>query len=129
MNLFCFIFFCYFSCIYNWTCSSLLAFAFILPLGKHSSGIKLLRRYVHRVYYCTKMGSGESKHEETKAVDTSGAVNNNLVFNPSSPVPIHYRTLEILIWIICIVKVLELCYGIYRAHQKYLKKKYFNNGA
>lgn len=75
------------------------------------------------------MGSGESKHEEAKIVDTSGAVNNNLVFNPSTPVPIHYRTLEILIWTICIIKLLELCIGIYKAHQKYLKKKYTNNAA
>lgn len=75
------------------------------------------------------MGSGESKQEESKTVDTSGAVNNNLVFNPTEPVPIHYRSLEILIWIICIIKILELCYGIYRAHQRYLKKKYSNNGS
>lgn len=71
------------------------------------------------------MGSGESKHDETKTVDTSGAVNNNLVLN--QPVPIHYKTLEILIWIICVIKVIELCICAYKIHQRCLKKKYASN--
>lgn len=73
------------------------------------------------------MGGGESKHEDVKAVDTAGAVNNNLVFN--QPVPIHHRTLEILIWIICIVKIVELLICIYKTHQKWKKKKYTGNAA
>lgn len=71
------------------------------------------------------MGGGGSKHADVKSVDTAGAVNNNLVFN--EPVPIYHRTLEILLWIICVVKVIELLLGIYKTHQKWMKKKYSNN--
>lgn len=73
------------------------------------------------------MGAHESKVEEQKTVDSTGAINNNLVL--STPVPIHYKQMEILIWIICIIKVLEFCVCIYKVHSKMLKKKYSNNPA
>lgn len=73
------------------------------------------------------MGGGESKHEDVKSVDAAGAINNNLVF--SEPVPIHHGTLEWLIIIICVVKVIELLITIYKIHQKNLKKKYSGNPA
>lgn len=75
------------------------------------------------------MGGGESKPVETKTVDAAGAINNNLVFNPDNPVPIHHRTIEILLWIICIIKVIELCICAYKVHFKCLKKKYSNSPA
>lgn len=73
------------------------------------------------------MGGGESKHQDTKSVDAAGAINNNLVF--SEPVPIHHKTLEYLILIICIVKVAELLITLYKIHQKNVKKKYSGNPA
>lgn len=73
------------------------------------------------------MGGGESKHQDVKSVDTAGAINNNLVF--SEPVPIHHKTLEWLILIICVVKVIELFISLYKIHQKQLKKKYAGNAA
>lgn len=73
------------------------------------------------------MGGGSSKPQETKTVDAAGAINNNLVFD--NPVPIHHQNLEILMWIICIIKVVELCICAYKIHQKCLKKKYSNNPA
>lgn len=73
------------------------------------------------------MGGGSSKPVEQKTVDAAGAINNNLVFE--NPVPIHHRTLEILIWIICIVKIIELLLCVYKVHHKNMKKKYTNNAA
>lgn len=66
------------------------------------------------------MGGGGSKHEDVKAVDSAGTVNNNLVF--SQPVPIHHKTLEYCIIIICIIKLIEMLIAFYRIHQKMLKK-------
>lgn len=49
------------------------------------------------------MGGGESKQEEHRAVDTEGAVNNNLVFNQERPVDVH-NTEIIILGIICAIK-------------------------
>lgn len=68
------------------------------------------------------MGGGESKTAETKTVDSSGTVNNNVVL--SQPVPIENRQLLILIWILCVLRVIEFLWQIYREHNKNLKKKY-----
>lgn len=73
------------------------------------------------------MGGGGSKPVDSKTVDTAGAVNNNLVF--SEPVPIHHGTLEWLILIICVIKLIELIITVYKIHQKNLKKKYTGNPA
>lgn len=73
------------------------------------------------------MGGSESKHEDVKAVDTAGAINNNLVF--SEPVPIHHGHLEWIIIAIFVIKVIELLISLYRIHQKQLKKKYGGNPA
>lgn len=84
--------------------------------------------YSLKVFYSHRnMGGGGSKHQDAKTVDTSGTVNNNVVF--TEPVPIHHETLEWLILVICIVKVIELAITIYKIHQKQLKKKYGNNAA
>lgn len=64
---------------------------------------------------------------DTKVVDSTGTVNNNVVV--SEPVPIENRTILILIWVICVVKVLEFVWLIYRKHHKSLKKKYANEGS
>lgn len=72
------------------------------------------------------MGSEESK-AEVKTVDSTGAVNNNLVIN--DPVQIEHKLLEILLWTICIIKILEFLLLIYKIHRKNLKKQFTNNPA
>lgn len=72
------------------------------------------------------MGGGSSKPVDTKVIDSSGTVNNNVVL--TDPVPIENRQLLILIWVICVVKVCEFVWLIYWKHHKSLKKKYGNEG-
>lgn len=71
------------------------------------------------------MGSSGSSHDEHKTVDSSGAVNNNLVFE--EPVPTHSTTMIVLVSVICAIKILELCIYIYKEHRKNLKKRYNTN--
>lgn len=72
------------------------------------------------------MGGGSSKPVETKTVDSTGTVNNNVVV--TEPVPIENRQILILIWVICILRVAEFLWMLYREHHKGLKKKYSNDG-
>lgn len=81
---------------------------------------------VRRRQSINKMGGGSSKPQDTKMVDSSGTVNNNVVV--SQPVPIENRQLLILIWVICILRVAEFLWLLYREHHKSLKKKYANDG-
>lgn len=70
------------------------------------------------------MGSKDSK-EETKTVDTAGAVNNNLVFQEA--VPIHSDQIVILMYIICGIKIVELLLFFYKMHLRRMKKRYFQS--
>lgn len=70
------------------------------------------------------MGGSHSSEEE-KTVESSGAVNNNIVFSGS--VQISNREMVTLLIIIAIIKVLELAFFVYREHKKTIKKKYAGN--
>lgn len=67
------------------------------------------------------MGGGESK-EETKTIDTTGNVNNNVVIQES--VPIHNEEMKILLYVICVVKIIQFIFFIYKFQVRRLKKKY-----
>ncbi len=69
------------------------------------------------------MGKTESKHE-SKAVDTNGAVNNNLVIQGEMPIQVHNMEILILLYIMCALKVLEFLYFVYTKHSRKLKKRY-----
>lgn len=64
--------------------------------------------------------------EETKVVDTTGNVNNNVVIAQS--VPIHNDELLIILYIIVAIKIVELIYLVFKAYNKYQKKKYVRRG-
>lgn len=68
---------------------------------------------------------GSHSSEEVKTVDSSGAVNNNIVF--TDPVRISNKEIVTLLLVIAIIKVLELAFFVYREHKKTLKKKYAAN--
>lgn len=67
------------------------------------------------------MGNNDSK-EETKTVDTTGNVNNNVIIG--EPVKIHSNEIIMLLYIICAVKIIELILFFYKVHLKRVKKKY-----
>ncbi len=66
------------------------------------------------------MGSEESK--EQKTVDATGNVNNNVVIQES--VPVHNFELKILIYVICVVKIVQFLFFIYKFQSKRLKRRY-----
>lgn len=68
------------------------------------------------------MGGGSSKPTETKTVDSTGTLNNNLVIENS--VPVHNSEINILLYILVAIQIINLLLIIYREHQKNLKKKY-----
>lgn len=68
------------------------------------------------------MGSTESK-DETKTVDSTGEVNNNLVIQESTTNKGGFQ-IVIPLYIICGIKILELFIFIYKFQQKKMKKKY-----
>lgn len=70
------------------------------------------------------MGGGESK-VETKTVESTGHVNNNLVIQ--EPVPIQTDEIIILLCVIAVIKILELGIFVYKQHVKGIKKKYNND--
>lgn len=68
------------------------------------------------------MGNTDSK-EETKAVDSNGNVNNNVVIQePNS----KNSDIKIVLYIICGIKIIELLIFIYKFHRKNLKRKYIS---
>lgn len=73
------------------------------------------------------MGGGESKEERKTISDSTGTVNNNVVFN--DPVPIMNMQIIILLWVICAIKIVELLFYVYREHKKTIKKRYTNQPA
>lgn len=70
------------------------------------------------------MGGKESK-EETKTVDTTGNVNNNVVIQ--EPVPVAMEEVIILLAIITAIKIIELVIYFYKVHTRNVKKKYSAN--
>lgn len=70
------------------------------------------------------MGITESK-EETKAVDSNGNVNNNIVIQ--DPVPVHNKDIIVVLYLICAIKIVELIIFLYKFHSNRLKKKYMKN--
>lgn len=68
---------------------------------------------------------GDTSSEE-KVVDTTGNVNNNVVIEQS--VPIHNIELGTILYIICIIKIIELLYILFKAYNKVQKKKYVRRG-
>ncbi|HBK84076.1 MAG TPA: hypothetical protein DDZ41_10870 [Flavobacterium sp.] len=70
------------------------------------------------------MGTSESK-EETKTVDSTGEVNNNIVIQ--DPVQIHNKDITTVLYIICAIKIFELLVFVYKFHAKSMKKKYFKS--
>lgn len=69
------------------------------------------------------MGGTESK-DETKSVDSNGYVNNNVVIQ--DPISSNSGEIKILLYVICIIKIIELLIFIYKFHRKNLKRKYTN---
>lgn len=69
------------------------------------------------------MGGTESK-DETKSVDSNGNVNNYVVIQ--DPISSNSGEIKILLYVICIIKIIELLIFIYKFHRKNLKRKYTN---
>ena len=69
------------------------------------------------------MGTTESK-DETKTVDSNGNVNNNVVIQEQNSS--NSFEMKILLYIVCIIKIIELLIFIYKFHRKNLKRKYTN---
>lgn len=77
------------------------------------------------------MGKGASKHVENKQVDSTGAVNNNVVITGvTDTVEVENEvliTIAYLLYVIVALKVIELLYYAFREYKKSLKKRYINN--
>lgn len=71
------------------------------------------------------MGNTKSNTEE-KVVDTTGTVNNNLVLRDDQQLNIFSFEITLLLLIICVLKIIEFAYFIYRIHSRRLKKIYTN---
>ncbi len=69
------------------------------------------------------MGSEESK--EVKTVDSTGAVNNNVVIQ--EPVPIHNDQMTFILLVICVIKIIELLLFCYKVHLRRMKKRYLKS--
>lgn len=65
---------------------------------------------------------GGSTSSEKKTVDSTGAVNNNVVVN--GEVDVSSFEIIILLGIICAIKIMEFIYFIYRRHYQNVKKKH-----
>lgn len=65
------------------------------------------------------MGSSQST-KETKTIDTTGNVNNNVVINDQ--VNIYSQEITGLLAVICVLKIIEFIYFIYTKHYRHIKK-------
>lgn len=73
------------------------------------------------------MGSPQSKAEESKEVDSNGAINNNIVLKNTDVVNVSVESeILVLLSIICGFKILEILLFIYYKHRNHLKNKYLN---
>lgn len=68
-----------------------------------------------------------SSEEESKVVDTNGAINNNVVLQEGQPLNVFSYELIILLSIICLIRIIEFGYFVYRMNARRLKKKYTKN--
>lgn len=67
---------------------------------------------------------GGSKSKETKSIDSNGQVNNNVVIGKvDGEVDITSAEIMILLGIICLIKIMEFIYFIYRRHYQNVKKR------
>lgn len=69
------------------------------------------------------MGHWFSKNEEVqenKTVEANGGVNNNMVVSET----FNTTRMEVLLLILCILRLLEFFYFVYSTHTRKIKKKY-----
>lgn len=68
------------------------------------------------------MGGSESK--QTKAIDTNGQVNNNVVIGKfDGEINVYSIEIVVLLGIICLIKIIEFVYFVYRRHYQNIKKR------
>lgn len=67
------------------------------------------------------MGSGQSQ-QETKTIESSGQVNNNVVIQETEDV--YSMELVILLSLLCALKILEIGIFLYNKYKQQMKKKY-----
>lgn len=67
------------------------------------------------------MGSSPSQHE-TKTIESTGHVNNNLVIQETEDV--YSMEIVILLSVLCILKILEIGIYLYTKYKQQMKKKY-----
>lgn len=72
-------------------------------------------------YFFTKGGSGS--HNEAK-VEAQGAINNVVVTDFQDHVEIKNKEIMILLYIICLIKLVEFLLFIYNRHVNGIRKKY-----
>lgn len=58
--------------------------------------------------------------EESKTVDTTGTVNNNVVV--SNPIELHDNAYYLLV-LLCVLKLIEVAYLLFSGYRRQLKKK------
>lgn len=67
------------------------------------------------------MGGSDSK--PAKTIESSGHVNNNVVIGKvSGEVDVYSTELVVMLGIICIIKILEFVYFVYRRHYQSIKR-------
>lgn len=66
----------------------------------------------------------DSSEETVNNPQGNNNINNVVV---TEPVEIQHDTIEYLMIAITIMKCIELCYVLYRCHQRRMKKRYANN--
>lgn len=66
------------------------------------------------------MGSGKSK--TSKVVDSNGNVNNNVVIEEG--LPESHEQIVLLLSGLLVIKILEMCYVMYKIFHRNMKKKY-----
>lgn len=72
------------------------------------------------------MGSWFSS-DKSKTIDTAGTVNNNITVE--EPIDSYSITIVTLLATLCVLRVLECVFNVYRYHVKTLKKKYRSSNA
>lgn len=67
------------------------------------------------------MGSSQSQHE-TKTIEASGQVNNNVVIQETEDV--YSMEIVVLLSLLCALKILEIAMFLYNKYRQQMKKKY-----
>lgn len=62
--------------------------------------------------------------KNSKEVDATGQVNNNVIIDET--VNVHNQQFLIILWIICIIKIVEFFSTLLRYYGKNIKRKYTN---